>query len=147
MQIFFFSFHCFYTGLVLRRIRTKYLALTSLLMNLIFCFFFANFILFSILPQRQHGTLLSENKDWPTLLYFKGRSIGIGFVPFITPFSTRPVCYPFISIIQILISLTKLFPCISQIMKNVTATSTSRYFLVLENINLHCFYVYQLSNI
>ena len=25
------------------------------------------------------------------------RSIGIGFVPFITLFSTRPVCYPFIS--------------------------------------------------
>ena len=41
--------------------------------------------------------LLSENKDRPTLLYFKGRSIGIGFVPFITLFSTRPVCYPFIS--------------------------------------------------
>ena len=99
MQIFFFSFHCFYTGLVLRRIRTKYLALTSLLMNLILFFFllFANFILFSILPQRQHGTILSENKDQPPLLYFKGRSIGIGFVPFITLFSTRPVCYPFIS--------------------------------------------------
>ena len=68
------------------------------------------------------------------------RSIGIGFVLFIIVFSTRPVCYP-LSVIWILISLTKLFPCISQIMKNVT-TSTSRCFLVVENIYLHCFYVY-----
>ena len=90
--------------------------------------------------------LLSENKDRPTLLYFKGRSIGIGFVPFITLFSTRPVCYPFISNLDSN-KFDKTIPMHFTDHENVTATSTSRYFLVLENINLHCFYVYQLSNI
>ena len=146
MQIFFFSFHCFYTGLVPRRIRTKYLALTSLLMNLIFCFFLQILSCFLFYRSVSMAHYYKIIKIGPPFSTSRGEAQASDLC-LLSLHSALGLFAILLSVIQILISLTKLFPCISQIMKNVTATSTSRYFLVLENINLHCFYVYQLSNI